>query len=109
VSTSETRARVYLAPDDRSGFQVPKTAETAPDGSFTITSVPPGSYSLYVAPPPTRFRLHRVETPSDSVLSQSKPPPSTASFKEVANAILVHCPPIPRRRSGGSIGGVQVA
>ena len=50
VPTSETRARVYLLPDDRSGFQVPKTAETAPDGSFTITSVPPGNYSLYVAP-----------------------------------------------------------
>lgn len=50
VPTSETRARVYLAPDDRSGFQVPKTAETAPDGSFTITSIPPGSYSVYVAP-----------------------------------------------------------
>lgn len=45
-------ARVFLVPQagQGGGYLLPKTAETAPDGSFNVVSVVPGSYTLYALP-----------------------------------------------------------
>ena len=44
-------ARVFLISEpNQTGFQFPRTAETAPDGSFSLGSLVPGSYTLYALP-----------------------------------------------------------
>ncbi len=44
-------AQVFLVPQQRQGgFQFPQTAETTLDGSFSLVSAAPGSYTLYALP-----------------------------------------------------------
>ncbi|MBI3278708.1 MAG: carboxypeptidase regulatory-like domain-containing protein [Acidobacteria bacterium] len=44
-------AQVFLVPQQGpSGFQLPQTAETTLDGSFSLVSAAPGSYTLYALP-----------------------------------------------------------
>ncbi len=51
-------ARVFLVPrQGQGGYQVAKTAETAPDGSFSLGSVVPGSYTLYALPAATSQQI----------------------------------------------------
>ncbi len=51
-------ARVFLIPrQGQTGLQFPKTTETASDGSFSLVSIPPGSYTLYALPATTSLQV----------------------------------------------------
>ncbi len=64
TDSQKNQRRIYLVPQEQSSFQVPRTTETAPDGSFTITSIPPGSYSIYAAPAASSLQ----STPSSNAI-----------------------------------------
>ncbi len=53
------RALVFLLPQQgQTGFQLPKTAETGADGSFSLGSVAPGSYTLYAIPATAALQIY---------------------------------------------------
>jgi len=54
----QVQAGVFLIPQpNQTGSQFPKTAETTPDGSFSLGSVVPGSYTLYALPANTTVQI----------------------------------------------------
>ena len=51
-------ARVFLIPQrNQTAFQYPKTTDVAADGSFSLVSIPPGSYTLYALPATTFLQI----------------------------------------------------
>jgi hypothetical protein len=57
-SAQFVQARVFLIPQQtQAGFQVPRTTEAAPDGSFSFASVSPGSYTLYALPAASSLQI----------------------------------------------------
>ena len=52
------QARVFVLPQSGpTGFRIPRTAETNPDGSFSLASIVPGSYTVYALPISTSLQL----------------------------------------------------
>ena len=52
------QARIFLLPQlGQTGSQLPKTTETNPDGSFSLVSVAPGSYTVYALPATTSLQI----------------------------------------------------
>ncbi|MGH9777649.1 MAG: carboxypeptidase regulatory-like domain-containing protein [Candidatus Acidiferrales bacterium] len=52
------QARVFVLPQSGpTGSQIPRTTETNPDGSFSLASIVPGSYTVYALPVSTSLQL----------------------------------------------------